>query len=129
MATAEEVRMLRNESRKIEKATGVAVDLISNRQPWSSWWKPDGTPLPNQLPADAYHATKYMKRGWTMVPPMAGDLNPVGFTPEAVSLDAETVIAHPHQFPQKMGSGCRVNDCDAIRTTPFKKRAKKSVPA
>lgn len=117
MPTAEELRVLKDEEQKIFKSTGVQVGLIRNKQPWAQWWKEDGTPLPNKLPADAYHVTKYLNRGWSMTAPV----EPVMLHPNGAN------GSHVHRYNRKMGSVCKQNGCDAARTTEYKKRQKKAV--
>mgnify|MGYP003659213864 FL=1 len=33
------------------------------------WYRADGSPLPNLLPDDDYHRSRFQAKGWTLVPP------------------------------------------------------------
>ena len=33
------------------------------------WYRADGTPLPNLLPDDDYHRSRFQRKGWTLVAP------------------------------------------------------------
>jgi len=41
---------------------------VINEQPKATYYKPDGTAMPN-LPADAYSQRRYRGRGFTLTPP------------------------------------------------------------
>lgn len=160
MPTAEDMQMLKAQEQTILRSTGVAVRLTDTTTEKRQWWKADGTPLPNLLPADTYHVKRYLGRGWSLISPS----DPVAVatprlvgvgggtaveevstiappttsetgiddsaTPIHIADDEEvTLTPHTHRFAKKAGSVCKVNGCDAIRTTPFKKRARKAVPA
>jgi len=43
----------------------VEVKISEKRQ----WWRADGTPLPNLLPDDDYHRTRFADKGWTLYDP------------------------------------------------------------
>ncbi len=44
--------------------------------------------------------------------------------PQAAEEIVVTPTNHPHNFPKAMGSKCRVVNCDVVRTTEYKSRAK-----
>jgi hypothetical protein len=131
MPSGEDLKMLRDQERQILRQTGMKVELISKTSPKAQWWKKDGTPLPNVLPADAYHTRRYLRRGWTMYPPegvaeepkVEEVVNePYPFLVQDKELEE---LKHYHRFGREMGSVCTASGCNATRQIPFKKRSKR----
>lgn len=130
MPSGEDLKMLRDQERQILRRTGSVVQLISNPAPKAQWWRADGTPLPNELPADAYHTKRYLDRGWKMYPPegiveepKVEEVNkPYPFLAKTEELKE---IKHYHKFGREMGSVCTTSECNATRQIPFKKRSKR----
>jgi hypothetical protein len=128
MPSGEDLKMLRDQERQILKRTGSVVQLISKTAPKAQWWKADGTPLPNELPADPYHTRKYLDRGWKMYPPAGvteeSKVEEVANKPYPFLVKTEELkeIKHYHSFGREMGSVCTTSECNATRQIPFKKR-------
>ena len=113
---------------------GFSWSFIQNNREKATWYKPDGTVLPN-LPADPYHMRRYRARGWTLVPPESPAIpqDAVDQLQEQVAAAAELlevpeeppeVAPHQHTYNRAMGSPCRTEGCPVVRTTPYKARAK-----
>ena len=47
------------------------------------WYRADGSPLPNLLPDDDYHRSRFQAKGWTLVPPehMVSNIETPGLSP------------------------------------------------
>ena len=114
---------------------GYSWSFIQNNRDKATWYKPDGTALPN-LPADPYHMRRYRARGWTLIPPVspvipqdAVDQLQEQITAAAELLDivdesAAEAAPHQHTFNRAMGSPCRTEGCTSVRTREYKPRAK-----
>jgi hypothetical protein len=114
---------------------GFSWSFIQNSREKATWYKPDGTALPN-LPADPYHMRRYRARGWTLVAPDspaipqdAVDQLQEQITAAVGLLDTDdegAAFAAPHQhtFNRAMGSPCRTEGCTTVRTREYKPRAK-----
>ena len=130
MPSGEDLKMLRDQERQILRRTGMKVELISKNSPKAQWWKKDGTPLPNVLPADPYHTRRYLRRGWTMYPPEGVAEEPKVEEvnkpyPFLVQDEEPKELNHYHKFGREMGSVCTASECNATRQIPFKKRSKR----
>jgi hypothetical protein len=68
MATSTERKQAKQMMAEARKR-GVLLNLVVDRVPKLQWYKADGTPLANLLPADQYHQTLFGKRGMTLYPP------------------------------------------------------------
>ena len=113
---------------------GYSWSFIQNNRDKATWYKPDGTALPN-LPADPYHMRRYRARGWTLVAPDspvipqdAVDQLQEQITAAAELLDigdesATEAAPHQHTFNRAMGSSCRTEGCTTVRTREYKPRA------
>lgn len=113
---------------------GYSWSFIQNNREKATWYKPDGTALPN-LPADPYHMRRYRARGWTLVAPDspvipqdAVDQLQEQITAAAELLDtgdesATEAAPHQHTFNRAMGSSCRTEGCTTVRTREYKPRA------
>ena len=110
---------------------GFSWSFIQNSREKATWYKPDGTALPN-LPADPYHMRRYRARGWTLVPPDSPVIpqDAVDQLQEQVAAavglldkDAPEVRQHQHSFNRAMGSSCRTEGCTTVRTREYKPRA------
>ena len=113
---------------------GYSWSFIQNNREKATWYKPDGTALPN-LPADPYHMKRYLSRGWTLVAPDsqfipqdAVDQLQEQITAAAELLDtgdesAAEATPHQHTFNRAMGSSCRTEGCTTVRTREYKSRA------
>lgn len=113
---------------------GYSWSFIQNNRDKATWYKPDGTALPN-LPADPYHMRRYRARGWTLVAPDspvipqdAVDQLQEQITAAAELLDtgdkgAAEATPHQHTFNRAMGSSCRTEGCTTVRTREYKPRA------
>ena len=113
---------------------GFSWSFIQNNREKATWYKPDGTALPN-LPADPYHMRRYRARGWTLVAPDspvipqdAVDQLQEQITAAAELLDtgdkgAAEATPHQHTFNRAMGSSCRTEGCTTVRTREYKPRA------
>ena len=129
MPSGEDLKMLRDQERQILSQTGMKVELISKNSPKAQWWKKDGTPLPNVLPADPYHTRRYLRRGWTMYPPEGvaeepkveevnkpDPLQNPALTKELMdSIIIGKELKHYHRFGREMGSVCTTSECNATR--------------
>jgi hypothetical protein len=114
---------------------GFSWSFIQNNRDKVTWYKPDGTALPN-LPADPYHMRRYRARGWTLVAPdsLVIPQDAVDQLQEQVAAAAELldigdegateVAPHQHTFNRAMGSPCRTEGCTTVRTREYKPRAK-----
>jgi hypothetical protein len=114
---------------------GFSWSLIQNSREKFTWYKPDGTALPN-LPADPYHMKRYRARGWTLVPPELPTIpqDAINQLQEQVTAAAELldsgdegatpVAPHQHSFNRAMGSPCRTVGCTTVRTREYRTRAK-----
>jgi len=114
---------------------GFSWSFIQNNREKATWYKPDGTALPN-LPADPYHMRRYRARGWTLVAPDSPVIpqDAVDQLQEQVAaavglLDtddegAASAAPHQHTFNRAMGSPCRTEGCISVRTREYKPRAK-----
>ena len=128
--TGQELR----EERQWLAAQGFSWSLLQNNRDKATWYKPDGTSIPN-LPTDPYHMKRYRARGWTLVPPELPDIpqDAVEQLQEQVTAAAELLdtddvgaaSAAPHQnsFKRAMGSPCRTKGCAVVRTREYKPRA------
>ena len=135
MPSGEDLKMLRDQERQILRQTGMKVELISKTSPKAQWWKKDGTPLPNVLPADAYHTRRYLRRGWTMYPPEGVAEEPKVEEPKVEEVNKPyPFLAKTEElkeiklylnFGRQMGSVCTTSECNATRQIPFKKRSKR----
>ena len=131
MPSGEDLKMLRDQERQILKRTGSVVQLISKTAPKAQWWRADGTPLPNELPADPYHTRRYLDRGWKMYPPAKVAEEPKVEEvvnepyPFLVQNEEPKELKHYHRFGREMGSVCTTSECNATRQIPFKKRSKR----
>ena len=113
---------------------GFSWSFIQNNLEKATWYKPDGTALPN-LPTDPYHMRRYRARGWTLVSPESPVIpqDAVDQLQEQVAaavglLDtdegATSVAPHHHTFNRATGSPCRTEGCAAVRTREYESRAK-----
>ena len=111
---------------------GFTWSFIESNRDKATWYKPDGTALPN-LPADPYHMRRYRARGWTLVPPESPVIpeDAVAQLQEQITVAAELlnegateVAPHQHTFNRAMGSPCRTEGCTTVRTREYKPRAK-----
>ena len=114
---------------------GFSWSFIQNNREKATWYKPDGTALPN-LPADPYHMRRYRARGWTLAAPDSPVIpqDAVDQLQEQVAaavglLDtddegAAEATPHQHTFNRAMGSPCRTEGCTSVRTREYKPRAK-----
>ena len=114
---------------------GFSWSFIQNSREKATWYKPDGTALPN-LPADPYHMRRFRARGWTLVPPEAPEVPQEALNQlqeqvaAAVGLldtddeGAASAASHQHTFNRAMGSPCRTEGCTSVRTREYKPRAK-----
>ena len=110
---------------------GFSWSFIQNNREKATWYKPDGTALPN-LPADPYHMRRYRARGWTLVAPDSPVIpqDAVDQLQEQVAAAAELleeppeVAPHQHTYNRAMGSPCRTEGCTTVRTREYKPRAK-----
>ena len=50
---------------------GYSIEIIDRPAQRVQWYRRDGLPLPNLLPADNYHLKLYRAKGWTLRPPVA----------------------------------------------------------
>ena len=128
--TGQELR----EERQWLAAQGFSWSLLQNNRDKATWYKPDGTSIPN-LPTDPYHMKRYRARGWTLVPPELPDIpqDAVEQLQEQVTAAAELldtgdvgaaeVAPHQHSFKRAMGSPCRTKGCAVLRTREYKPRA------
>lgn len=64
MTTAQEKKTLKQQLSRDGK-----MDFFYNPPPRAQYYRPDGTPLPNLLPSDAYGMQRYLKKGFTLSPP------------------------------------------------------------
>ena len=65
--TADDLRLVR--AREVEAArVGIATVPFHHPRPMAQWFKADGTPLSNKLPADPYHIRVYEGKGWSLFP-------------------------------------------------------------
>ena len=102
MPTAEGLRT-QKQIRKSLKGAGVHLEIVHNPRPTMQWYRADGTPLPNLLPADEHHRGLYLKKGWTMFPPQ--------------------VTSHVHRYNAPVGSPCKaVDGCPVVRRARLHKR-------
>ncbi len=54
--------------RKLAK-DGMVVEELNSWPPKATYYKPDGEAMPN-LPADPYSMDRYLRRGFTLAPPV-----------------------------------------------------------
>ena len=110
---------------------GFSWSFLQNNRDKATWYKPDGTALPN-LPTDPYHMRRYRARGWTLVAPDSPVIpqDAVDQLQEQVAAavglldkDAPEVRQHQHSFNRAMGSSCRTEGCTTVRTREYKPRA------
>jgi len=113
---------------------GYSWSFIQNNRDKATWYKPDGTALPN-LPADPYHMRRYRARGWTLVAPDSPVIpqDAVDQLQEQITAAAELLdtgdesatesAPHQHTFNRAMGSSCRTEGCTTVRTREYKPRA------
>jgi hypothetical protein len=113
---------------------GFSWSFIQNNREKATWYKPDGTALPN-LPADPYHMRRYRARGWTLTSPELPEVpqdavdqlqEQVAAAVELLDTDDEgaaSAAPHQHTFNRAMGSSCRTEGCTAVRTREYKARA------
>ena len=113
---------------------GYSWSFIQNNREKATWYKPDGTALPN-LPADPYHMRRYRARGWTLVAPDSPVIpqDAVDQLQEQIAAAVElldtadegaaSAAPHQHGFNRAMGSPCRTEGCTTVRTREYKSRA------
>jgi len=115
------------------KRRGIAMELSYTSAPTAQWYRADGVPLPNLLPADLYHREQYEAKGWSLFPPtVKPDISwkpGVMATPSPQRADEEepaitpaVIPLHPHRFTRVMGSPCKVQGCSAVRQREFAAR-------
>jgi len=122
------------EERQWLASQGFSWSLIQNNRDKATWYKPDGTAIPN-LPIDPYHMRRYRSRGWTLSPPVSPEVPQEALNQlqeqvaAAVGLldtddeGAAEVAPHQHTYNRAMGSPCRTEGCTAVRTREYKPRA------
>ena len=59
---------VRRESKEWIGGQGYAMEIIDNPTSRVQWYRADGTPLPNLLPADGYHMRRFRAKGWRLTP-------------------------------------------------------------
>lgn len=99
---------------------GIAAELSMTPAPRAQWYRGDGVPLPNLLPADPYHMSLYHDKGWSMIPP--DNIQPAEAWKPTAQMEADNTSQHIHRFGKKSGSECRHDGCTEIRKMPFKSR-------
>ena len=68
MADIQTERDLRSIRRSLE-AQGIEGNVDVKVSEKRQWYRADGTPLPNLLPDDDYHRSRFQRKGWTLVAP------------------------------------------------------------
>ena len=102
---------------------GYNWELIIRNEQKATWYKPDGTALPN-LPADNYHIKRFRARGWSLTPPETGAV-PTEPAPMPVPTpEPEPVPAHQCAFARPLGSPCKTEGCTNTRQVTYRKRRK-----
>lgn len=56
------------------EAQGFSLTSLDQDRAREDWYRPDGLRIPN-LPVDGYHRETYRKKGWTLQPPTAGQVD------------------------------------------------------
>jgi hypothetical protein len=116
VATQEDLR----DRKRIEqdlKRRGISVRLTTEDAPKAQWYKVDGTPLPNLLPADDHHRKRFMGRGWSMIPTGAyAERDRAGAESGGGANEDEVKFArHIHRYSAPVGSPCKFEGCTARR--------------
>ena len=105
---------------------GYNWEMIVRNEQRATWYKPDGTVLPN-LPADPYHMHRFRAKGWMLIPPHLVAVTPSpNPEPEPVpDPEPEPILAeHTCSFPRPLGSQCKVQGCINTRQMVYRKRRK-----
>ena len=63
--TERDLRRIRRNLAAQDIEGNIEVKVSEKRQ----WYRADGSPLPNLLPDDDYHRSRFQAKGWTLVPP------------------------------------------------------------
>jgi len=82
MADIQTERDLRSIRRSLE-AQGIEGNVDVKVSEKRQWYRADGSPLPNLLPDDDYHRSRFQAKGWTLVPPehMVSIIDTPGLSP------------------------------------------------
>jgi hypothetical protein len=119
MPTVQEIRQ-----KKIMETTlrhkGIAAELSMTPVPKTQWYRADGVPMPNLLPADPYHMSLYTQKGWTVIPPE--NLQPADSWKPLRQREPDTASQHIHRYGKKSGSECSYDGCTEIRKMTYKPR-------
>jgi len=86
------------------------------------WYRADGSPLPNLLPDDDYHRSRFQAKGWTLVPPehMVSIIDTPGLSPIEQEV-AKSEVAAKEKEKQLAGvQATPENFLDADDTTTSK---------
>jgi hypothetical protein len=67
MPTTEEMAIRRDIQARLQR-DGIAIDFLRDWPAKATYYKPSGEAMPN-LPADAYSMQRYLRRGFSLVPP------------------------------------------------------------
>ena len=117
------------------ESQGFLLTLINQDRERATWYKPDGTPLPN-LPTDLYHRTRYRNRGWTLIAPATDRQVVILPGEERGGRPTGSVQARPprhiHVMQPELGSPCLVQGCNHLRQGPsgeFKTQTKETTHA
>ena len=113
---------------------GYSWSFIQNNRDKATWYKPDGTALPN-LPADPYHMRRYRARGWTLVAPDSPVIpqdavdqlqEQITAAAELLDIGDESAAEATHQcsFARALGSPCKTEGCISTRQVTYRKRRK-----
>jgi hypothetical protein len=125
MPTVEDLKLLKERRTSLEKY-GIVSNSINNPRPTAQWYKGDGTPLPNLLPADPYHIRRYEARGWSMIPPMPKIPHQLQELNEVARTDVEKAAtkkpSHVHRWSKAVGSPCKMPGCTQVRQIAYTKR-------
>ena len=114
---------------------GFTLTMIDQRGALAQWYRADGTPLPNKMPADAYHLRRYRAKGWSLkAPPSVREGEAVHWdgtqwrtipSNQTATNGVAAFQAHrTHLYGKEMGSRCKVPGCTKVRQVPFKKRGR-----
>ena len=119
---AETTQELSDRNRWLRKQ-GYNWELIVRNEQRATWYKADGTSLPN-LPADNYHIKRFRAKGWTLIPPetVTVPTEPAP-TPEPTP-EPVPVPAHQCSFARALGSPCKTEGCISTRQVTYRKRRK-----
>ena len=128
MPSPKDIQLLKDRERQL-RARGIVAELEIIPGPKRQWYRADGAPMPNLLPADPYHIRAYEKKGWTLIPGAGNEKTVEDWKPRALKetatpfLDAQVQTKkelpqekpHTHRYTRRSQGKCVIKGCDHVK--------------